>query len=88
MDIKKILVVDDDPGLRELLQEYLSSQGYEVQAVANGVEMEQFLQNNPVNLVILDLMMPDIINPENAIRIEPEIKIAHMAFQLFKCYLL
>ena len=58
MDIKKILVVDDDPGLRELLQEYLSSQGYEVQAVANGVEMEQFLQNNPVNLVILDLMMP------------------------------
>jgi DNA-binding response OmpR family regulator len=58
MENKKILVVDDDPGLRELLQEYLSSQGFEVQAVANGVEMEQFLLQNPVNLVILDLMMP------------------------------
>lgn len=58
MEIKKILVVDDDPGLRELLQEYLSSHGFDVHAVANGAEMEQFLLKNPVNLVILDLMMP------------------------------
>jgi len=58
MEIKKILVVDDDPGLRELLQEYLSSQGFDVQTVGNGLEMEHFLGQNKVNLVILDLMMP------------------------------
>ena len=58
MDNKKILVVDDDPGLRELLQEYLTTQGYEVEAVADGSAMEQALQHNTVNLVILDLMLP------------------------------
>ncbi len=58
MDNKKILVVDDDPGLRELLHEYLTTQGYEVEAVADGNMMEQALARNPVNLVILDLMLP------------------------------
>ena len=58
MDNKKILVVDDDPGLRELLQEYLTTQGYEVKAVADGAAMEQALSSDPVNLVILDLMLP------------------------------
>jgi DNA-binding response OmpR family regulator len=58
MENKRLLVVDDDPGLRELLQEYLTSQGYEVVAVADGVEMEKYLFGNAVNLVILDLMLP------------------------------
>jgi len=58
MENKKLLVVDDDPGLRELLQEYLSSQGYEVDTVADGLAMEQYLQQHAVNLVILDLMLP------------------------------
>ena len=58
MGNKKILVVDDDPGLRELLQEYLSSQGYQVRAVADGLAMEQHLRQEAVDLVILDLMLP------------------------------
>ncbi len=58
MDNKKILVVDDDPGLRELLQEYLTTQGYAVEAVADGVAMEQALLQHAVSLVILDLMLP------------------------------
>jgi len=58
MENKKILLVDDDPGLRELLQEYLSTQGFEVDAVADGIAMEQHLQQNAVSLVILDLMLP------------------------------
>lgn len=58
MDNRKLLVVDDDPGLRELLQAYLTSQGYEVSAVEDGVAMEQFLLQQTVNLVILDLMLP------------------------------
>ncbi len=58
MDSKKILVVDDDPGMRELLQEYLSSQGYQVYAVADGLAMEQRMAQETVDLVILDLMLP------------------------------
>lgn len=58
MENKKILVVDDDPGLRELLLEYLSGQGFEVEAVADGVAMELYLQQHTANLVILDLMLP------------------------------
>ena len=58
MENKKLLVVDDDPGLRELLQEYLKTQGFEVDAVADGVAMEQYLQQHTVQLVILDLMLP------------------------------
>lgn len=58
MENAKVLVVDDDPGLRELLQEYLTTQGYEVAAVADGVALEQHLQQHSVNIVILDLMLP------------------------------
>jgi len=58
MENRKLLVVDDDSGLRELLQEYLTTQGYEVNAVADGIAMEQYLQQHTVNLVILDLMLP------------------------------
>lgn len=53
-----ILVVDDDPGLRELLQQYLTEQGYEVVAVNDGGAMEQHLAQQPADLVILDLMLP------------------------------
>lgn len=58
MENKKLLVVDDDPGLRELLHEYLSAQGFAVATVADGLAMEQYLQQNAVDLVILDLMLP------------------------------
>lgn len=58
MDAKQILVVDDDAGLRELLQEYLTAQGYQVTAVADGVGMEAHLADHAVELVILDLMLP------------------------------
>lgn len=58
MDAKQILVVDDDAGLRELLQEYLTAQGYQVTAVADGIAMEAHLAGHAVELVILDLMLP------------------------------
>jgi DNA-binding response OmpR family regulator len=58
MDTKHILAVDDDEGLRELLQEYLSAQGYQVTTVADGVAMDAHLAGHPADLVILDLMLP------------------------------
>jgi len=58
MESKHILVVDDDAGLRELLQEYLAAQGFQVAAVADGTQMDAYLSQHAVDLLILDLMLP------------------------------
>jgi len=57
-DQTRILVVDDDPELRELLGQYLSEQGYQVTGVENATEMDKFLAENTPDLIILDLMLP------------------------------
>ncbi len=54
----KILVVDDDPGSRELLQVILEAQGYQVIVAASGKEALAIAQAVPLNLVITDLRMP------------------------------
>jgi DNA-binding response OmpR family regulator len=53
-----ILVVDDDPGLRTLLEQYLGTQGYAVTTAADGKDMDAALTTIKPDLVILDLMMP------------------------------
>lgn len=53
-----VLIVDDDAELRELLTSALESWGYCVSGAANAAEMDQTLQRVPVDLVILDVMMP------------------------------
>lgn len=56
--LKKILVVDDDVRLRELLQRYLTEQGFSVKVVADAKEMDTALANDDVDLLVLDLMLP------------------------------
>jgi len=53
-----ILVVDDDPGLRSLLQRYLIEQGMTVSTVQDAKEMDEFFNHDTVHLIILDLMLP------------------------------
>ena len=56
---KRILVVEDDTSIRELLVELLESEGYQVASAINGLEGIKYLQSqgNP-NLILIDLMMP------------------------------
>lgn len=54
----RILVVDDDPELRNLLQRFLSEHGYIVRAVDGGRAMDVALQREPADIIVLDLMMP------------------------------
>ena len=54
----QLLVVDDDPGTRELLCRYLGEQGFRVSAVEDGKAMDTWLAENTADLVILDLMLP------------------------------
>lgn len=55
---QRILVVDDDVRLRDLLVRYLSEQGYAVQAAADAVAMDQALVKDRFDLMVLDLMLP------------------------------
>jgi two-component system, OmpR family, response regulator len=55
----KILVVDDDPAIRNLIHRFLSQQGYQVESAADGqTGLELFEQLNP-DLVVLDVNLPD-----------------------------
>jgi len=55
---QRIVVVDDDRRLRELLTRYLSEQGFSVKAVENAEAMDRALARERFDLVVLDLMMP------------------------------
>jgi len=56
--LKKVLVVDDDPGIARLLQESLKQEGYSVEVADNGREALLRLSQNPPDVMFLDLMMP------------------------------
>ena len=55
---ERVLVVDDDPALRELLSEYLTANGLEVEAVGDGAAMRRALAAGMPGAIVLDLMLP------------------------------
>lgn len=56
----KILVADDDPAIQELIRLNLEVQGYEVIVASNGVETVRKTLSERPNLIILDILMPEI----------------------------
>jgi two-component system phosphate regulon response regulator OmpR len=57
-NITKVLMVDDDLRMRELLQRYLSEQGFSIKVVSDSKEMDAVFEHEHVDLLILDLMLP------------------------------
>ncbi|MDE2039694.1 MAG: response regulator [Elusimicrobia bacterium] len=57
---KRVLVADDDLDLLDLLKMDLSLQGYDVLTAANGKDTLQLAANEPIDLILLDVMMPYI----------------------------
>jgi len=55
---ERILVVDDEAGIREMIKEYFSPEGYIVDQAANGIEALELFAKSRYSLVILDIMMP------------------------------
>ncbi len=55
---KKILMVDDDARMRELLQRYLSEQGFTIETAADAKEMDTKMATSSYDLLVLDLMLP------------------------------
>jgi DNA-binding NtrC family response regulator len=58
MNPARVLVVEDDDAMRELLADELQAAGYEVVAAGNGAQALARLQRDPVDVVVTDLMMP------------------------------
>lgn len=55
-----ILIVDDDPHLRELSRVFLQQQGFDIAEAADGMEALSVFEQRKVDLVILDIMMPKL----------------------------
>ena len=55
---EKILVVDDDPGMRSLLEAYLGESGFAVETAVDGPAMWQALERGMPDAIVLDLMLP------------------------------
>lgn len=58
--MSEILVVDDEPGIRDVLQQILEDEGYDVRLAENGVQARAALQDRTPDLVLLDIWMPDL----------------------------
>ncbi|WP_141430523.1 response regulator transcription factor [Bacillus sp. 03113] len=56
----KILIVDDDPHIRELINHFLSNEGFDIVEASDGVEALSMLESVNVDMVILDIMMPNM----------------------------
>lgn len=69
---EKILVVDDEPGVRNVLQRVLTQAGYEVATADNGAEALDCVSLGEVNLMLLDIKMPDISGMEVLAKITAE----------------
>jgi len=58
--VGRILIADDDRAIRESLNRALTLEGYETVAVADGAAVLEELRHRPADLIVLDLMMPNI----------------------------
>jgi len=70
---ENILIVDDEKEIRDLVEIYLKSEGYNTLQAADGQEALALLENNSIDLIILDVMMPKLNGIETCLKIR-EIK--------------
>ena len=56
----KILIVEDEPDIVELLAYHLNQAGFETEAVSNGRDALNQMRANPPNLILLDLLLPEV----------------------------
>ncbi|MFH0869559.1 MAG: response regulator [archaeon] len=80
--MKRVLLVDDDPHLLELIKTVLKQKGYEVTVARSGQECLDWLERMKPDLILLDVMMPGMDGKEvcRRIRANPETKDLKIAF--------
>jgi DNA-binding response OmpR family regulator len=75
MSGKNVLIIDDDPHIREILEDYLKFEGFSVSAAEDTEEGYRLLKTEPVDILILDIMLPDENGWEFCQRIRPEFEL-------------
>lgn len=73
--VNKILVVDDEKEIRNLIEIYLKNEGYEVIKARDGEEALEILEKEDIHLIILDIMMPKIDGIEVCKRVRENLSI-------------
>lgn len=73
--VNKILVVDDEKEIRNLIEIYLKNEGYEVIKARDGEEALEILEKEDIHLIILDIMMPKIDGIEVCKRVRENLNI-------------
>lgn len=74
----RIVIIDDEEPIREMLSRYLSGKGFDVETACNGEEGLRFFHKYRIDLVITDIIMPDKEGLETIIEIKsswPDVKI-------------
>ncbi len=56
----KILIVDDEPLIREVIKEYSTLENYEVLEASNGLEALELVKKEEIDIIVLDIMMPKL----------------------------
>lgn len=79
---QKILIVDDEPDIIELIEYNLKKEGYQVFTASNGLEAIQVAKKTLPDLIVLDIMMPKLDGIETCrqLRAMPEFKSTFMVF--------
>jgi CheY-like chemotaxis protein len=77
-NLYRILVVDDDPSIREILAELMRGPRRSVEVRDNARSALEFLDHNPIDLAMLDLMMPGMNGMELAEKIRERCPQAHI----------
>lgn len=72
MSKERILIVDDEKEIRDLIDIYLKGEGYDTLKAENGEEALNILEQQNVDLIILDIMMPKVNGIEACLRIREE----------------
>lgn len=94
--INRVLVVDDNPGIRDMMIDILDSEGYDADTARNGREALEKLQSEHHYLIFLDVMMPvmdgrefcHILNAHPAVRARHVIVLMSAADQLIDAHTL
>ena len=68
----KVLIVDDDPEIRNLISIYLENEGLETIKASDALEALELLEVHHFDLIILDIMMPEMDGIEACIKIREE----------------
>lgn len=64
MTVKSILIVDDEEKIRDVIASYLQNEGFQTKEAANGKQAVEMIRHFPIDLMILDLMLPDLSGEE------------------------